>query len=69
MYRLYIETSTSFSPKLIDEYEDLEEAQERAKKIIERNILAAGEASGKHYTVKFINAGESSTVTPAEETP
>ena len=36
----------------------LGEAQERAKKIIERNIVALGEAGGKHYTVKFIDASE-----------
>lgn len=47
----------------------LGEAQERAKKIIERNILAAGESSGKQYKVKFINAGESPIDAPAEETP
>ncbi len=47
----------------------LEEAQERAKKIIERNILAAGEANGKHYKVKFVNASDAPTAAPAEETP
>jgi hypothetical protein len=48
----------------------LGEAQERAKKIIERNILAAGEASGKHYKVKFVDASETQTVVPnKEETP
>ena len=36
----------------------LGEAQERAKKIIERNIVALGEAGGRHYTVKFIDASE-----------
>ena len=46
----------------------LGEAQERAKKIIERNIIAAGEASGKHYKVKFIN-GSSVQTTPLVETP
>ncbi len=34
------------------------EAQERAKMIIERNIVALGEASGKHYKVRFIDAAE-----------
>ncbi len=34
----------------------LSEAKERAKKIIERNIKAAGEAQGIKYTVKFIDA-------------
>lgn len=36
----------------------LDEALVRAKKIIEKNIIAMGEASGKHYRVKFINASE-----------
>lgn len=34
----------------------LGEAQERAKKIIERSIGAAGEAAGKNYKVKFVDA-------------
>lgn len=36
----------------------LNEAQERAKKIIEKNILAIGEASGKQYIVKFVDEDE-----------
>lgn len=36
----------------------LAEAKDRAKMIIETNIIAAGEASGKHYKVKFVNASE-----------
>lgn len=48
----------------------LGEAQERAKKIIERNILAAGEANDKHYTVKFVSAMDTPTIAaPAEEAP
>lgn len=43
----------------------LGEARERAKKIIERNITAIGEAGGKHYFVKFIDTPESQTA-PAE---
>lgn len=31
-------------------------AKERAKKIIEKNIVALGDAAGKHYTVKFVDA-------------
>ena len=42
----------------------LGEAQERAKKIIERNLLAAGEASGKHYKIKFIDASETPATDP-----
>ncbi len=34
----------------------LSEAKQRAKKIIERNIKAAGEARGIQYTVKFVDA-------------
>lgn len=44
----------------------LGEARERAKKIIERNILAVGEAGGKHYTVKFVDASESQANAPTE---
>ena len=47
----------------------LGEARERAKKIIERNILAAGEANGKHYTVKFIDDSETPVTAPEEEKP
>lgn len=36
----------------------LAEAKNRAKMIIETNIVAAGEAAGKHYKVKFVNASE-----------
>lgn len=45
----------------------LGEAQERAKKIIERNIIALGEAGGKHYKVRFVTASpESPASDPAE---
>ncbi len=47
----------------------LDEAQERAKKIIERNILAAGEANGKHYKVKFLITSEAPAATSSEEIP
>ena len=50
MYRLYIETATSFSPKLIDEYEDLEEAQERARKEKEAD-------SSVYYKIEETNGG------------
>lgn len=40
----------------------MSEAKERAKKIIEKNILAIGEASGTQYKVRFVSASE------AEET-
>lgn len=33
----------------------LNEAQERAKKIIEKNIVTLGEAAGKNYTVQFVD--------------
>ena len=33
----------------------LNEARERAKKIIEKNLVAVGEASGKRYTVRFVD--------------
>ena len=45
----------------------LNEAQERAKKIIERNIVALGEAGGKHYTVKFVTTTESAAATNEPE--
>ena len=41
----------------------LNEARERAKEIIRRNIIAAGEAVGVQYTVEFIDADE--PVTPS----
>lgn len=47
----------------------LGEAKERAKKIIERNIVAAGEANGKHYKVKFVSVSETPTTAPSEEKP
>ncbi len=43
----------------------LNEARELAKVIIERNIVAAGEAGGKHYTVRFVDATETETPTTA----
>lgn len=46
----------------------LDEAQVRAKKIIEKNIIAMGKASGKHYTVKFIDPSEVQTPSPTEGT-
>lgn len=42
----------------------LGEARERAKKIIERNILAVGEANGKNYKVEFVDAPTSTTSQP-----
>ncbi|QTE74262.1 DUF4230 domain-containing protein [Clostridiales bacterium FE2010] len=36
----------------------LGEAHERAKKIIERNILTMGQANGKEYKVKFIDTSD-----------
>lgn len=39
----------------------LSEAQERAKKIIERNIVALGEAAGKQYKVRFVDAPDASS--------
>jgi len=36
----------------------MEEARERAKKIIEKNIVTMGEVSNKHYTVKFVDASD-----------
>lgn len=45
----------------------LGEAQGRAKMIIEKNIMAIGEASGKHYTVKFVNASDFQTTSVTEE--
>ena len=47
----------------------LGEARDRAKKIIERNIIALGEAGGKHYKVKFVDASETPATTQTEETP
>ena len=47
----------------------LSEAQDRAKKIIERNIVALGEAGGKHYKVKFVDATEAPKETQTEESP
>ena len=44
--------------------EVLGEARERAKKIIERNIIALGEAGGKHYKVRFVDAFETSSEAP-----
>lgn len=41
----------------------LGEALERAKKIIERNILALSEGSGNDYKVRFVNASEVRTDT------
>ena len=35
------------------------EAQERAKMIIRKNIVALGEMSGKHYTVVFADPSDS----------
>ena len=44
----------------------LEEARERAKMIIEKNIIAIGEASGKNYKVRFVDADETQTATPSD---
>lgn len=45
----------------------LGEAQERAKKIIERNIIALGEAGGKHYKVKFVTASPETPTSDSAE--
>jgi hypothetical protein len=45
----------------------LGEARDRAKKIIERNIVALGEAGGKQYTVRFEDISEEPAV--PQETP
>lgn len=47
----------------------MEEARERSKKIIEKNIIAMGEASNKEYTVKFVDVSElySKTEGPTEK--
>lgn len=47
----------------------LGEAQSRAKKIIERNIVTLGEENGKNYKVRFIDASEKQPADsePAEE--
>ena len=45
----------------------LDEAKERAKRIIEKNIIALGDASGKHYQVKFVNTSEVQTISPTNE--
>ena len=45
----------------------LEEATERAKKIIEKNIVAIGEARGKVYTVKFTDVLEEQPKRPETE--
>ena len=37
----------------------LNEARERAKKIIEKNLVALGEAAGRQYTVRFVDPAES----------
>ena len=46
----------------------LGEAQERAKKIIERNLIALGEAGGRHYKVTFVTASETPASAPDENT-
>ncbi len=40
----------------------LSEAWERAKMIIKKNIVSLGEAGGKHYTVRFVDAPETQEV-------
>lgn len=47
----------------------LAEAQDRAKKIIERNIIAAGEAAGIHYKVKFVKDSDAPATSSTGETP
>lgn len=44
----------------------LGEAQERAQRLIERNIIALGEAGGKHYRVKFVSVSQTPTAEPTE---
>ena len=45
----------------------LDEAQERAEKIIKNNIEKIGEAAGKQYTVKFIPISETETSTTEQK--
>ena len=47
----------------------LSEAKERAKKILENNIILLGEASGKHYKVRFIEDSETPSSASSEEIP
>lgn len=47
----------------------LDEALNRAKKIIEKNIVSIGESAGRHYSVKFVNASEPVTTSTTEKTP
>lgn len=44
----------------------MDEARERAKKIIEKNIVAMGEASNKEYKVKFVAASEFNSITEGQ---
>ena len=45
----------------------LSEARERAKMIIEKNIISLGEAGGKHYTVRFVDTSETQTMPQTDE--
>ena len=45
----------------------LGEARERAKMIIEKNIVSLGEAGGKHYTVRFVDASETQATPQTDE--
>ena len=45
----------------------LNEARERAKRVVERNIVAIGEAAGKHYTVEFVDVSETSLPSSAND--
>ena len=46
----------------------LDEAQARAKKIIEKNIMAIRQATGKQYKVRFIDVDEIQSPSPTEST-
>lgn len=77
---LYNSVNTADRQKALDEAQEkmvesasnnrmiLDEAKERAKKIIEKNILAIGEASGIQYTVKFVDEPEMQADSSEEET-
>ncbi len=47
----------------------LGEALERAKRIIERNIITLGETAGKQYKVRFVSASETPLSDSAENAP
>ncbi len=50
MYQLYVEEENSFSPDLIGEYEDLEDAQEKAQELKQKDPSI-------RYTIEETNGG------------